>query len=220
VPPAFESLRRKILRTGRRQLVRGGRAPAPHHRITHFRMELDAIRARPVADGLVLEVLAGREDLEPGNALEALAMPLVDVRRPRPEPPADGRRGDRPIADFRAPVAMRGDAAAQVTNHHLRTEAHAEKGHRLTQRHADPVDFILNPAIAVVGAHRAAEHHGPRMVGQRGRQRIAEGRAANVERMAASGQQPADPARARLFAMQDDQDRTKGSVRHVVSEGS
>jgi len=45
-------------------------------------MELDAICARPVADGLVLEMLAGREDLEPGDALEALAMPLVDVRRP------------------------------------------------------------------------------------------------------------------------------------------
>jgi len=45
-------------------------------------MKLDAVRARPVTNGLVLEMLAGREDLEPGDALEALAMPLVDMRRP------------------------------------------------------------------------------------------------------------------------------------------
>jgi len=45
-------------------------------------MELDTVRARPVTNGLVLEMLAGREDLEPGHALEALAMPLVHVRRP------------------------------------------------------------------------------------------------------------------------------------------
>jgi len=115
---------------------------------------------------------------------------------------------------------MRAHAAAQVADHHLRAEADTEKGRGFAQRHADPVDLVLNPAIAVVRAHRTAEHHGARMVGQRRRQRIAERRTANVERMTAGGQQPADPARARLLAMQDDQDRTKGGVRHVVSKGS
>ncbi|MEF9507048.1 hypothetical protein OWS73_36345 [Burkholderia sp. 1B3(2022)] len=97
-----------------------------------------------------------------------------------------------------------------MANHHLRAEADAEKRRRLAQRHTDPVDLVADPAIAVVGAHRPAEHHGARMVGERRRQRIAERRAADVEWMAVGGEQPADPAGARLFAMQHDQDRTKG----------
>jgi len=103
-----------------------------------------------------------------------------------------------------------------MADHHLRAEADAEKGRGLAQRHADPVDLVAHPAIAVIRAHRAAEHHGARMIGERRRQRIAERRAPNVERMAAGREQPPDPAGARLFAMQDDQDRTKCRVRHVV----
>ena len=64
--------------------------------------------------------------------------------------------------------------------------------------------------VGVVGAHRAAEDDGAGMAGERLRQRIAEARPADIERIAPRLQAKADPPRRRMFLVQDDQDRPPG----------
>ena len=81
-----------------------------------------------------------------------------------------------------------------MARHHLRAEADAEERLVVAQRHADPVDLALDEVFGVVGALRAAEDGGAGVLVHGVRQRIAEARAADVERVAELCQHLADPA--------------------------
>ena len=114
------------------------------------------------------------------------------------------------IADLGVTVRMREDAGAEMARHHLRAEADAEIGLLVAQRHADPVDLALHELLVVVGALRAAENHRAGVAVHRFRQRIAEARPADVERIAEFGQHLADPAGRGMFLVQDEEDRLHG----------
>src|SRR5262245_59775419 len=98
---------------------------------------------------------------------------------------ADIGRPDRVIADLGVAVGMTVDAAAEVMRQHLRAEADTEKRLLLPERNREPVDLAANEIIGIVRAHRAAKIDGAGVVRHALRQRIAEARAAQVERMAA-----------------------------------
>jgi hypothetical protein len=66
---------------------------------------------------------------------------------------------------------------------HLRAQADAEERPLLAQGDFDPVDFLADVIIGVVGAHRAAKDDRAGMPIERLRQGVAEPRAANVERV-------------------------------------
>ena len=102
---------------------------------------------------------------------------------------------------------MRIDAAAEMARHHLRAEADAEIRLLVAQRHADPVDLAVDEVLVVVGALRSAENRSAGMIVHRLRQRIAETRAADVERIAELGQRLADPAGRGMLLVQDEEDR-------------
>ena len=150
-----------------------------------------------------------RQQLGAGGQLEAFAMPVIDMRRPVGEKrtPRLGR-SDRVIADLGQALRVERDFGAEMLGEHLRAEADAEERPLLPQRHFDPVDLARDIIVAVIGAHRAAEDHRAGMGIQRFRQRIAEARPANVERMAERTQGVADAARRRVLLMQHDQHRT------------
>ena len=116
------------------------------------------------------------------------------------------RRRDRVIADFAALVGIGEHRGAQMAGEHLRAEADAEQRLVLAERHGEPVDLAPDPVeVVVVGAHRSAEDDRAGVLGERRRQRLAEARAANVEREAALRQQRADAPRRRVVLVQDDQ---------------
>ncbi len=69
-----------------------------------------------------------------------------------------------------------------MTGEQLRAEANTQEWLVLLERNADPLDLATQPVLLVVDAHRAAEHHHTRMIAHALRQRIAQGRTANVER--------------------------------------
>src|SRR5579885_1838543 len=94
-----------------------------------------------------------------------------------------------------------------MTRHHLRAEADAEKRLVLAQRHADPVDLAPDELLLVIGALWTAENHSSGVPVHSLRQRIAEPRTANVERVTELAQDLADAAGLRVFLMQDDEDR-------------
>ena len=102
---------------------------------------------------------------------------------------------------------MRIDAAAEMARHHLRAEADAEIRLLVAQRHADPVDLAADEILVVVGALRAAENRGAGMLVHRLRQRIAETRAPDVERIAELAQHLADAAGRGMLLVQDEKDR-------------
>jgi hypothetical protein len=85
----------------------------------------------------------------------------------------------------------------------------------VAQRDLDPVNLALDEILLVIGALRAAEDRRSCMLVHRLRQRIAEARAADVERIAELGQHLADPAGRGMFLVQDEKDRLQhgGSAR-------
>jgi len=56
--------------------------PTAHHGVGDFRVELDAVGRRPVAECLHLEDVTLSEQLGAGWQAEAFPMPLVDDLRP------------------------------------------------------------------------------------------------------------------------------------------
>ena len=94
------------------------------------------------------------------------------------------------------------DPRAQLDRQHLGAEAKAEKRLVFLERDGQPFDFAAQPKIAVVGAHRAAEHHHAVMLGKAAGKVFAERRAADVEFDAGALQQPPDPPRTRMDLMQ------------------
>src|SRR5262249_28666524 len=97
------------------------------------------------------------------------------------------------------------DGAAEMARQELRAEADAEERLLLAQRHLEPVDLAPDELLLVVGAHRPAEDDGARMVRERLRQRVAEARPPDVERVAATPEDLRHPAWCRMFLMQDEQ---------------
>jgi hypothetical protein len=91
-------------------------------------------------------------------------------------------------------LRMRVDASAEVTGHHLRTEADSEIGLLVTQRHSDPVDLPMHELLVVVRALRAAKDHRAGVIVHLFRQRIAKARASDIERIAELRQGLADAA--------------------------
>src|SRR5262249_18949658 len=71
----------------------------------------------------------------------------------------------------------------------------------------EPMDLTTNEISGVVPARRAAEDDGSGMAGHGVRQRIAQARAADVERIAALAQGMTDASRGRGFLVQHDQNR-------------
>ena len=120
----------------------------------------------------------------PRGQRETLAMELVDHLRPMHQRLALLGRRKRIPADLDQPVAMALDLAAEMVDQHLRAEADAEEGPVLPERHVQPIGLALDELVAVVGAHRPAEHDRAGMAGQRFRQRVAERRPPDVELVA------------------------------------
>src|SRR5579885_137391 len=199
---------------GSRQFHAVGAAyqPAIHHGVRDLGMELQGV-AGSAAECLDLEGLAFSQQLAVLGQFEALAVPLIDVVGPfRGDGAAGGGRTDGVVADFGVALRVRVDAGAEMARHHLRAEADAEERFVVAQRHADPVDLALDEVFLVIGALRAAEDGGGGMLVHGLRQRIAETRAADVERVAELGQDLADAARLGMFLMQDDEDRLEHSA--------
>ena len=113
---------------------------------------------------------------------------------------------------------MRINAAAEMARHHLRAEADAEIGLLVAQRHADPVDLATDEVLFIVGALRTAENRGAGMLVHRLRQRIAETRPPDVERIAELGQHLADAAGRGMLLVQNEKDRLQhgGSARDLA----
>jgi len=171
-------------------------------------MKLHAERGRPRLERLRREDVALGEQRRAARQFDALAMPLVDMVRPRRAKLAAGLgRAQRVVADLGHPFGMERHPAAELARQHLRAEADAEERLALLERHRHPVDLVLDELGLVVGAHRPAEHHDTAMFRQRLGQPFAERRTAHVKRIAARGQMMADAPRRGHFLVQDDQDR-------------
>ena len=197
------------------------RRPFMHHGVGDVGVELQRIRGGAVAERLHLEHVAFGEQVRARRQIETLAVPFVDVLRPRIDHGAAGRcRADRVIADLGMAVRMLVDPAAERPRAHLRAEADAEERLLLLERHRDPVDFAADEIVLVVGAHRAAEDHDAGVIGQRRRQRVVETRTAHVERMAELLERAADAAGRGMFLVQDDQDRLAHDRRHVAGQSN
>jgi hypothetical protein len=98
------------------------------------------------------------------------------------------------------------DPTAEVLHQHLRAEADAEKRRPFFQGNADPVGFLPDEIVRVVGAHRPAENHRSSMLFHRGGQRIAEAGPADVQLETLLPQHLPELAGAGGFLVQDDQD--------------
>ncbi len=159
------------------------------------------------ADRLHLERVAFGEELGARRQVETLAVPLIDAFRPGFDDGKPGRgRPDRVIADLGAAVRMAKDFAAELPRAHLRAETDAEKRLGLLERHADPIDLAAYEIVIVVGAHRAAEDNGGRMLRHGRRQRIAEPRPAHIEEVSQRSQRIADAAGCGMLLVQNNQD--------------
>jgi hypothetical protein len=93
---------------------------------------------------------------------------------------------------------------------HLRAQADAEERPLLPERDLDPVDFLSHILVGIVGAHGPAENHRAGVSIERFGQLVAKARPTDIQPMPQRPQHVADPARRRLFLMQDDQHRRPG----------
>src|SRR5207248_1835925 len=70
------------------------------------------------------------------------------------------RRGtDRVVTDLRHPFRVRRNGRAELPGEHLRAQANAQKWTLLPKRDLDPVDFLSDVAVGIIGTHRAAENN-------------------------------------------------------------
>jgi hypothetical protein len=169
--PALEMEMAQLGARHQRALMPADR-PAAHHRRRHLRVELDAVGARPRADGLDRKIAAGRQALRAGRAVEALAVPLIDGGGPveaglRRMLAAVIGEVEPVIADLGPPLRMGVDPAAQRAGQHLRAQADAEIGRLFLQADIDPVDLGCDEIVRIVGRHRPAEDHRAGMVAHR-----------------------------------------------------
>ena len=158
-------MRGTLLRARRLHAVVTARGPAAHHRVGDIHVELQGEGRLAVAEGLHRKGFALRQQGGSARQIEALAVPLVNLIGPVLADIASDRRWpDRVIANFRMTVGMRLHLGAKLARQHLRTEADAEIGLLLLQRHLDPVDLAPDEIVLVIGALRPAENHGTGMI--------------------------------------------------------
>src|SRR4029078_6494148 len=113
--------------------------PAVHHEARHFGAELHPKGLAIIAESLIGEGLACRQELAPAREREAFAMPMIDLSRPVAEP-APGFGGlKRKIADLEEAFRMRSDLATQMPRQHLGAKANTKEGLLLLERNCDPV---------------------------------------------------------------------------------
>src|SRR5260221_11971386 len=147
------------------------------------------------------------QQLAAGWQVEAFAVPLIYVVGPfRTDLPPGFGRANRVITNFGMALRMWKDARAEVARHHLRTEADAEIWLLVAQRHADPVDLPSQEVFIIVGALWTAENCRPGMVVHCVRQRIAESRPADIERIPELRQRLAYAARRGVLLVQNEKD--------------
>ena len=108
------------------------------------------------------------------------------------------------ISDLDMFLRVLTNTRTQLPGQHLRAEANAEKRLVFSQSDRNPIGLDLDEIVGVVGAHRTAENHGPRMMLERLRQRITKPRPANIEPVAIGSEPVSDVSRIRVFLMQDD----------------
>src|SRR5262249_20396858 len=138
-----------------------------HDKACHLGVELQPIGLAIIAESLIGEGLACRQELAALGEREAFAVPMIDLRRPVAEL-ASGFGGlKREIADLDKAVRMRSDLAAQMPRQHLGAKTNAKEGLLLLERNRDPVGLGADEVIAVIGAHRPAEDRGPFMLAER-----------------------------------------------------
>src|SRR5215472_15420184 len=140
-------------------------------------------------------------------------MPLIDLLGPGiAHHAADIGGPDRVIADFGVTIGMAVDAAAEMVRQHLGAEADPEERLLLPERHGEPINLATDEIGGVVRAHGAAERDGAGVADHGLGQRIAEARAAHVERIAALAQGVAEASGGRRLLVQHDQNRLEHSV--------
>src|SRR5438034_9906079 len=102
-------------------------SPSAHHGVGHFRVELDGIGARTVAERLDRKYLAFRDQRGAARQVEAFAVPLIDVIGPvAAHGPAEVRRPDRVIADFDLALGMKIHPPTELPDQKLCTEANPQ----------------------------------------------------------------------------------------------
>src|ERR1700674_72267 len=171
-----------------------------------LRMELHAKCRRAVLKRLMLEGVAGGEELRPGGEPEALAVPLVDVARPVEQYGAFLGGAQRVVADLDETPGMKLHRRAERAGENLRAQANAEERLLLGERHRAPLDLAADVVVGIVGDHRPAEPDDAGVMFQRVGQRLAQRRPALVERESAPQQRLADPAGGRMLLMKNDED--------------
>src|SRR5262249_34788054 len=140
-------------------------------------------------------------------------MPLIDLLGPGiAHHAADIGGSDRVIADLGMAIGMTVDAAAEMMRQHLGAEADAEKRLLLLERHGEPIDLATDEIGGVLRPQGAAERGGAGVAAHGLGERIAEARAAHVERIAALAQGVADASGGRRLLVQHDQNRLEHSA--------
>ncbi len=192
---------RGVLRAGLRQFIGCAHYPAMDHGERYLGMKLDSKSAAAVLEGLVLKDGTLRQGNGAVGQRKPLAVPVIDVARPGSQ-----RRGllasyNGFIAGFDMTRVMGEDLTSEMLREHLRAKANAENGFSLGKRNSDPVGFVLDVAVRIVRAHRAAENDSAGMPGHRSRERIAKARPPNVERDTFRSQILPDGPRLGLMSM-------------------
>src|SRR5262249_29365692 len=128
-------------RAGAGQLHAGdaARGPPAHHGVGDLRMELDRVSRRTPAEHLDPTGVAFGQQLGPARQIKSLALPVLDMLRPRGAHGAAGAgRPDRVVAARPLPVAVAKDGAAEMARENLRPEADAEERLFLLERRLEP----------------------------------------------------------------------------------
>ena len=128
-------------------------------------MKLDAEGPFLIAEGLVGIDRALCKQFGALRQVEPFHVKLIDLFRPGQKRLACLCRRNRIPADLRQPVGMRLHRAAKMAHHHLRAKTNAEKRFVFGKWHGDPVDFLPDIVVRIIGTHRPAEDHRARMTG-------------------------------------------------------
>src|SRR5262245_30371692 len=193
-----------LLGTGQFHAVRTSHQPTIPHRVSPFRMKLKCV-ASTEPEGLYGKGVAFRQQFTCGRQIKAFAMPLIDVVGPiRANLAASFGRSDRIVADLGVALRMGKYRSTEMAREHLRAETNAEIRLFVPQRHADPIDFAADKVLIVVRTLRATENRRTGVLVHCLRQRVAEPRASNVERIAEVRQSLADAARRGMLLMQNE----------------
>ncbi len=189
------------LGSGHSETVRAQHRPAMHGVTGDLWVELETIGRPAVTKALVLEGIAGGDQIGTAGQTEALPVPVIDMFRPGAEIKPGSSRPDRIIADLDAAFRMRPDLSAKLFGQHLGTETDAEEWLVLAEWRGDPVDFPADPVVGVVGTHRSAKYDCAVVLRHGRRQRFSKTGPADIQPIAPALQHVADTPRSRGLGM-------------------